>query len=210
MKRWIFFDAMGVIFEEGDDTNNLLIPFIQRRNKYITSEEISQTYVDASLGRLSSDEFWHKMNICKEGEEERICLEYLNSCLNIDDSFIKTAVKLKKNYHLAILSNDVKEWAEYLRRKFCIDKIFDEVIISGEVMCRKPDIKIYNITLDRIGVTADQCIFIDDRDKNLIPAMQLGIKVVKFLRDGSDSNFKNIPSIKSFSELETIIGKVWE
>ncbi len=210
MKRWIIFDAMGVIFKEGDDTKNLLIPFIQRRNKYITQEEIIQVYIDTSLGRLSSDEFWRKMKICKEGEEQGVCREYLNSCLEIDDSFIKTAVRLKKTYHLAILSNDVKEWAEYLRKKFYIDRIFDAVIISGEVMCRKPDIKIYNITLDRVGVKADQCIFIDDRDKNLVPAMQLGMRVVKFLRDGSNLELENIPSIRNFSELEKIVEKVWK
>jgi len=40
MDRWIIFDAMGVIFEVGDDTNELLVPFVQERNREITREAI--------------------------------------------------------------------------------------------------------------------------------------------------------------------------
>lgn len=35
VKKWIVFDAMGVIFKVGDDTNELLVPYIKKLNKGI-------------------------------------------------------------------------------------------------------------------------------------------------------------------------------
>ena len=57
----IVFDAMGVIFEEGDDTNNLLIPFIERECAYTDRPTIHHLYMEASLGHISSKEFWEQV-----------------------------------------------------------------------------------------------------------------------------------------------------
>ena len=32
LSKWILFDAMGVIFKVGDDTNDLLVPYVQKIN----------------------------------------------------------------------------------------------------------------------------------------------------------------------------------
>jgi len=50
----IVFDAMGVIFEEGDDANNLLIPFIEHECAYTDRSTIYHLYMEASLGHISS------------------------------------------------------------------------------------------------------------------------------------------------------------
>ena len=45
---------MGVIFEVGDDTNDLLVPYIQKRNNMIPREKINEMYTKASLGEILS------------------------------------------------------------------------------------------------------------------------------------------------------------
>ena len=42
---------MGVIFEVGDDVNDLLIPYVQRRKPAIDPQAITNAYVAASLGK---------------------------------------------------------------------------------------------------------------------------------------------------------------
>ena len=42
MDQWIIFDAHGVIFRHPDDVNELLIPYVQERNKDITKEDITK------------------------------------------------------------------------------------------------------------------------------------------------------------------------
>lgn len=39
---------------------------------------------------------------------------------------------------------------------------FDHIIISSEVDCKKPDPGIFEIALDRAGVSADQCVYVGD------------------------------------------------
>ena len=57
---------------------------------------------------------------------------------------------------------------------------FDEVVLSFEVGLQKPDPVIYQLTLDRLGVTADQAIFIDDLEQNVEAASRLGMHGILF------------------------------
>ena len=212
MVKCIIFDMMGVIFKEADDTNNLLVPFVQQRNRHIKREKIVEAYLKASLGELTSDEFWREMNVCKIGEEKTVCSDYLHSCLEIDQDFINIANKLKDNYRLAILSNDVKEWSVQLRQMYKISHVIDDkdAIISGDARCRKPDMRIYHLLLNKICEKPEECVFIDDREKNLLPARELGIKVIKFSRNGNDEEdgVQDIPYVAGFADIEQLIKKI--
>jgi epoxide hydrolase-like predicted phosphatase len=55
------------------------------------------------------------------------------------------------------------------------DLQFDEVVISGEVGLRKPDPAIYELTCERLGVSAPQCVFVDDLRPNVTAAVGLGM-----------------------------------
>ncbi len=206
--KWIIFDAMGVIFEVGDDTNDLLVPYIQKRNDMISAEKINEMYLKASLGKISSFDFWKELGFCNEYPE--IEREYLDTCLTIDPDFIGTARTLVKNYYLAILSNDVKEWSNYLRTKFGLNSLFKIIIISGEVGYRKPDKRIYDILLERIQSSPSNCVFIDDRAKNLLSASEIGIKTIRFFREASNDYFPADFEISSFVELAQASERVFE
>lgn len=68
MKKWVFFDVMGVIFIVEDDTKDLLVPFVQEINQSISVEKINKAYIEASLGNISSRDFWLSMEINKNYE----------------------------------------------------------------------------------------------------------------------------------------------
>mgnify|MGYP004479230865 CR=1 FL=1 len=208
-KKWIIFDVMGVIFTVGDDTNDLLVPYIQNINKDISRKKINEVYLKASLGHINSAQFWEELNVADSDKYAYIEKKYLDECLTIDEQFIDVATRLKKNYNLAILSNDVSEWGEYLREKYGINDVVDYSIISGDVGLRKPSKEIYGIVLKKIGVEAKDCLFIDDRDKNLVPAMEIGMQVVKFLRDDTECKLTNVITVDSFVNFEKILSQVW-
>lgn len=201
MTQWIIFDAMGVVFEIGDDTNELLVPFIQKMNPAISTEIIQKYYLMASLGEITSKQFWLKIGLESMYSENNIEKEYLESCITLDSQFISVASELKNKYKIGILSNDLSEWFSYLRNLYKIDELLDIAVISGDVGYRKPDLKIYEIFLEKTGARPEECIFIDDREKNLKPAMDLGMKVIKFNREKEEKTFLDIISIESFDEL---------
>jgi putative hydrolase of the HAD superfamily len=53
--------------------------------------------------------------------------------------------------------------------------LFDVVVISGEVGMRKPEPEIYQLTVDQLGVPAQQCAFVDDLRPNVRAAAELGM-----------------------------------
>ncbi len=55
------------------------------------------------------------------------------------------------------------------------DEMFDVVVISGEVGMRKPERRIFEHTLDLMGLDGTQCVFVDDLRHNIVAAKDLGI-----------------------------------
>ena len=44
---------------------------------------------------------------------------------------------------------------------------------------RKPEERIYKLTLEKLDVDPQNCVFLDDLGMNLKPAKELGIKTIK-------------------------------
>jgi putative hydrolase of the HAD superfamily len=68
---------------------------------------------------------------------------------------------------------------EYPRHDW--DGLFDAVVISGEIGMRKPEPRIFRHALDRIGLTGEECVFIDDIEANIVAARALGIAGIHHL-----------------------------
>lgn len=86
---------------------------------------------------------------------------------------------LKKDYILAILSNsDLLNSSKYTEKGWY--SYFDHLILSHELGIIKPDERIYEIALKKVGLPADQCLFIDDQEKVLVPARKLGMETILF------------------------------
>jgi putative hydrolase of the HAD superfamily len=95
-------------------------------------------------------------------------------------------------YRMGMLTNNVREWEPLWRAMLPVDEIFEVVVDSGFVGCRKPEREIYDITLDRLGgVPADRCLFVDDVDVNCAAARELGMSAVHYRH-----NDQAIPEIR--------------
>jgi epoxide hydrolase-like predicted phosphatase len=82
---------------------------------------------------------------------------------------------------VAVLSNADDDLEErILRDKFGILDRFDLVVNSSRERLVKPDPAIYALTLQRLGVTAEQAIFVDDIPANVQAAARLGIHAIHF------------------------------
>lgn len=206
--NWVIFDMMGVIFEVADDVNGLLVPYIQSSDASVTSETINKLYRIASLGKISSHDFWTKLGF--ETKYPKVERDYLDSRLRLDPDFMDIAGSLRVSYCLAVLSNDVKEWSSYLRSKFGLNELFKVVVISGEVGYRKPEKEIYTLLLDRIHESPSFCVLIDDRSKNLRIASKLGMKTIKFLREDVADDTSGDSEITSFFELPETVDRLFK
>lgn len=83
-------------------------------------------------------------------------------------------------YPLYGLSNWSAETFPYARQKYNFFEDFDDMVISGEVGCIKPDPEIFRILLQKIGRPAEECLLIDDSLPNIEQANKLGFVTVHF------------------------------
>lgn len=97
-----------------------------------------------------------------------------------DEGTCSLARELKKSYKLFLLSNVNRLHFEYIRKKFDIIKIFDEVILSYIVGAQKPDRLIFDEVIRRAGGDRDKVIYIDDREDLVKEARAMGIESIRF------------------------------
>jgi putative hydrolase of the HAD superfamily len=81
---------------------------------------------------------------------------------------------------MAMLTNNVREWEPLWRPMLPVDEIFETVVDSGFVGCRKPEGRIYAMTLERLGLPGEACLFIDDIEVNCEGARKAGMAAVHF------------------------------
>lgn len=85
-----------------------------------------------------------------------------------------------EGYAMAMLTNNVREWEPLWRSMLPVDEIFATVVDSGFVGCRKPEARIYELTLERVGHPAGACLFVDDVLVNVEGARKAGLRAVHF------------------------------
>ncbi len=188
----IVLDMYGVIVKQtGDD----FVPYVQQTFPDLSAEDIYTPWFKANIGEMNSLEVWKAIGF--QGDLEEIEKEYLDT-IELSAGFIDFIEKIKNKYKLAIISNDSNRWSKYLREKFDINRYFDVISISGDLKIQKPDDRIFVFTIEKLGVNAEDCIYIDDRRGNLNVAKKLGMNPI--LLNSRNVSYEGV-SVNSFEEL---------
>jgi len=98
-----------------------------------------------------------------------------------DEGSCGIARRLKANgYRLFLLSNVNKLHFEFIKSKFKILSIFDEMILSYLVGAMKPDKAIFDDVVRRAGGDRTGILYIDDREDLVKEARAMGINSIRF------------------------------
>ena len=137
-------------------------------------------------GEISEDEFIDRLEAGLEAVlGHRPHLQHFRQkfwgALHPNDEMVELMRELKASgLKMAMLTNNVREWEPLWRSMLPVDEIFEEIVDSAFVGCRKPEGRIYELTLERIGVPAEACVFVDDLEVNCEAAEKAGMKAVHF------------------------------
>lgn len=80
----------------------------------------------------------------------------------------------------AVLSNMSQNVGGYLRRTFPWLELFNHLCFSSDLKIGKPDLAIYHVCLEALGVSGPQALFIDDREVNITAAHAVGMQGIVF------------------------------
>ncbi|HET7017709.1 MAG TPA: HAD-IA family hydrolase [Streptosporangiaceae bacterium] len=87
-----------------------------------------------------------------------------------------------RGVRVALVSNCIENTRPLLT-DLGIGGLADAIVLSCEARCSKPDARIYQLALDRLGVTADAAVFIDDQPTYCAGAMAVGMAALQIARN---------------------------
>jgi epoxide hydrolase-like predicted phosphatase len=176
----IIFDAGGV-YLEGNFTDfvNKSYKVLGINKTFSTKEEVVFDS-NLNLGRVSLEECFRKyFGVPINESQMQEIIELWKTTWKLAPQMEDFVKKLSEKYSLAILSNsDLVNSLEYKKKGWY--NPFDLLVLSHEVGILKPDKRIYELTVERLGLPGEACVFIDDQGKNLAPAAEFGMSTILY------------------------------
>ena len=121
----------------------------------------------------------------------------------------------KDRYRIGMIANGDSTGARNIINSTGLQDYFDAIIISEEVGIEKPDKRVFQVALDKLGVEAENAVMVGNRiDADIVGANRIGMKSVWFRWNdryeeiiGSEDEKPNF-MIKSLSELPGILSSI--
>lgn len=126
------------------------------------------TYLDETL-------FYRQRPFAREEFKQFI---FAQSRERKDTRAVLDELSASRLYFMATLNNESLELNSYRIRKFDLQRNFTAFFTSCYLRLRKPDPRVYQAALGIAQRAPEQCVFIDDRPKNLEPAKALGMRTI--------------------------------
>lgn len=179
----------GIIFDHGNVIysfdNSIFLRKIARFSSKPYTEIERFIYVTSGLpekyeaGLIDSDQFFREiMEGCGLAiTKEQFVEAYTNIFAPISET-MDLIRDLKKKYKIGLISNASKWHYEYNISKSPVFRLFDAVTVSYQVRAMKPSPKIYRDSLKKLNLEPEECIFIDDKDKHVMGARNVGMGAV--------------------------------
>ena len=148
-----------------------------------------------AIGQATEPEVWHYVATqfgLSEEQVRELEHDYWSDDW-LDAELVQFVRDLRRRVKIGILSNAWPEARETLTVKFKLADKVDVMILSAEVGCAKPDPRIYQITVEQLGVRFDEAVFVDDMARNVAAAQALGMRGIQF-----QSTAQTIAEIKQY------------
>ncbi|MCK9616446.1 MAG: HAD family phosphatase [Lentimicrobiaceae bacterium] len=158
--------------------------------------QINQVHIfdDLEKGIISPTEFNRRIHVLinKDISDEDLNIAWNSMLGEMPPQRIRTLLRLKNIYRTFLLSNSnaihYAVFVKELQEKYgfaSFDELFERVYFSFRERMKKPDPEIYNYVLHTSNLIPEETLFIEDTEKNLVPARQLGIHTY-LLQPGED------------------------
>ncbi len=180
----MIFDFGGVLVEMVDNrpklelANELGVSLAKLDTLIFDSESARQ----ASRGEIKVSEHWEAVRVALGIHPEDMSgfLERYWSSDDINWALLDFIRQLHPRYKVGLLSNAWDDLRQTMHRRWNIDGLFDQMIISAEVKMVKPEPRIFSMAVERLGVQPAESIFVDDIQENIAAAIAQGINAILY------------------------------
>ncbi len=180
MIKGIIFDYNGVF--SGADWYWTLVK--QKLDNFTEREEEFIALANKTdLGEITPSQF--KDEVAKRLGMTREELNVFRSNIYNSNNYIRTdlitlAEQLKSKYKIAMLSNYSATTLMPILKEYNLERLFDHIGISSEIGAIKPDPKAFDYVIEKIGLSRDTVLFVDDNHNHVKAGSEIGIQSVLF------------------------------
>jgi putative hydrolase of the HAD superfamily len=163
------FDAFRAFCElEGLEPDTL-------RRRFREDPSSRELLIALETGQLDEDEFEPRFAEIL-GVEPAGLIERVFAGAGPDEPMLAAVQRARdQGVRTGLISNS---WGTRRYDRELLARLFDGVVISGEVGIRKPAREIYELGAEKLGLEPELCVFVDDLPFNLKPAAELGMATV--------------------------------
>lgn len=165
----IIFDCFGVLIKAGH--------VLLRQDYPELVDEISDLQSKSDLGKISRREF-NEIIAKSTGLSSQQVEDRYWGTNKYNQPMIDWVRQLKQSgmYKIGMLSNINRDWMDVSLPFFDRENLFDVEVLSSDINLVKPDPEIFKFTANRLGVTPNECVMVDDVSKNIEGAKQAGMQ----------------------------------
>jgi len=193
MIKAILFDFDGVLTI--DKTGSQSITTYLAKSSGISLEIIRKNYYkynnDLLYGKITHKQMWQDFcqDIGKQLDYAMLTDAFKNTKLDLEMiAFLK---ELKCNYLIGMITDNKCDRIDTILEFNKLRPFFDVISISAEYHLGKEDKPIFEGTYAKLNVFPNECIFIDNIEKNLMIPQKMGVSTILF-----DDEKRNILKFK--------------
>ncbi len=181
----LFWDVGGVLLTNGWDRTSRRRAAEEFHLDWEDFEDRHELLLNAfETGKVSLNEYLHRTVFYRERPftQEKFEKFFYSQSEALPESIavLKKLAESRK-YFMGALSNESLELNEYRIQRFGLREFFSVFFSSCYLACRKPDPRIYQLSLRITQCRPEECVFVDDRALNLECARELGMHVIHFV-----------------------------
>jgi len=175
----VVFDLEAVIINSWHEFSNV-IPDLRNLRKEILEEIYGGAKLrELQFGRITEDEFVDEIR--RLSGTSASATEIKAAIRSVMTELPGTRSVLSQlGCRRVLLSNFAKEWFKYLCWRYGLEKSFDVTFISGYTGLKKPSAESYRQVTEFFGVKPEECLLIDDKERNTRAAEEFGMKTILF------------------------------
>lgn len=182
--RAVIFDLGGVLVRTEDRHPRAELA----RRLGMTYDELSRLVFEsdsarlATIGKITTREHWEfvRLNLGISEEDFPSVRRDFWGGDELDHGLVEYIRSLRPRYKTGLLSNACDNLRKVITATWKIDDAFDDMVISAEAGVAKPDPRIYENAIQRLGVEPGEAIFVDDFSQNIEAACQVGLQSLLF------------------------------
>lgn len=233
-KKAVFFDLYGTLInirtdEDDIKTYEILSGYLRYHSIFISPELLRKTYFDKVQEHMGQKgetfpevdvyriffDIMHSFGAKKYSKNTVIDISMLFRSLTIRkfeafEGIYEALEDISRKYKTALISDAQWVFTESEIAMLGIDRFFKYCIFSSRYGFKKPDKRLFNIAMKKIGAKPEESIYIGDNPgKDMVGAKTAGMKFLLFRANSNTYNgFEADGCFNNYSELRNLIESI--